>query len=144
MAMTGTENATAQWSTLPRNPPRFDTDRFMVLPLQPDKARDLLGVLLCDGKLAAQLPWMPDKSVDGARAEAFLAEMRCAAGTDLVWGIVERARGAYIGAVIVRDSLEGLDVEVLCASQFFGQGVADEAGEPVMAWLEEVVEVELV
>ncbi|MFD1836727.1 hypothetical protein [Paracidovorax cattleyae] len=66
-----------------------------------------------------------------------------AAGTAIVRGLVERARAACIGAVIARHSLEGIDVEVLCASQFFGQGVADEAGEPTMAWLDDAMEVTL-
>ena len=48
-----------------------------------------------------------------------------------------------IGAIVARDSLEGLDVEVLVASQFWGQGVADEAGEPVMEWLADNNEVNL-
>ncbi|AVS62761.1 GNAT family N-acetyltransferase [Paracidovorax avenae] len=136
-------NATARMGMLPAHPPRFDTERFIVVPLQPAKARELLEVLLCDPPLAEQLPWLADKSADGARSEALLASMQCAAGTAIVWGIVERARAACIGAVIARHSLEGIDVEVLCASQFFGQGVADEAGEPVMAWLDDAMEVTL-
>lgn len=139
----GLQSATAQLGMLPGNPPRFDTERFIVVPLRPEKARELLEVLLCDPPLAEQLPWLADKSADGARSEALLASLQCAAGTAIVWGIVERARSACIGVVIARHSLEGVDVEVLCASQFFGQGVADEAGEPPMAWLGDAIEVTL-
>ncbi|WOI45334.1 GNAT family N-acetyltransferase [Acidovorax sp. BLS4] len=129
---------------LPAQAPKFETERFVVVPLGPEPARDLLNVLLQDERLAGQLPWMVEKSADGACKEAFLIGLQCAAETTLVWGIVERARSAYIGAVLARSTLEGLDVEVLCASQFWNQGVADEAGLPVADWLEEHAAVELV
>lgn len=134
----------ARVERLPTQAPKFDTERCLVVPLGPDKARELLAVLLQDELLAEQLPWMVEKTADGARKEAFLIGMQCAAETTLVWGIVERARGAYIGAVIARSAIEGLDVEVLCASQFWNQGIADEAGWPVAEWLEEHAAVELV
>lgn len=92
---------------LPTQAPKFDTERCLVVPLGPDKARELLAVLLQDELLAAQLPWMVEKTADGARKEAFLIGMQCAAETTLVWGIVERARGAYIGAVIARSAIGG-------------------------------------
>ncbi|CAM4018759.1 GNAT family N-acetyltransferase [Paracidovorax anthurii] len=137
-------DATAQVEKLPRDLPRFDTGRFMVIPLAPGKARELLTVLLGDEKLAAQLPWMKEKTADGARREAFLIELQCGAELTAVWGIVSRDRGAYIGAVVARNTLDSMDVEVLCASKFWGQGVADEAGWPVAEWLEENTEVEIV
>lgn len=101
-------------------------------------------MLLQDERLAEQLPWMQDRSADGALREAFLLELQCAAGTTKVWGIVERARGMFIGAVIAKDSIEGIDLEVLCASQFWNQGIADEAGLPVAEWLEDNTEVTIV
>ncbi|GKT26328.1 GNAT family N-acetyltransferase [Acidovorax sp. SUPP3334] len=134
----------ARVEPLPTQTPKFETERCLVVLLGPDKARELLAVLLQDELLASQLPWMVEKSADGARKEAFLIGLECAAETTLVWGIVERARAAYIGAVIARSTIEGLDVEVLCASQFWNQGVADEAGVPVADWLQEHAAVELV
>lgn len=133
-------------ATVTRSPqelPTFDTERFVVIPLKPPQIRALAAVLLCDEKLAAQLPWMEEKTADAAQREAFLLELQCAAGTTQAWGIVERARSMYIGAVLARQTLEGLDLEVLCASQFWNQGVADEAGEPVARWLEDHAEVEI-
>lgn len=123
--------------------PRFDTERFIVAPLSPPKLRALAGVLLRDEALAAQLPWMPEPGADAAEREAFLLEMECAAGTTKAWGIVERARAMLVGAVLARQSLEGIDLEVLCASQFWHQGVADEAGMPVAEWLEDNTIVEI-
>lgn len=58
--------------------------------------------------------------------------------------VCERARSMFIGAVIARDAIEGIDLEVLCASQFWDQGVADEAGVPVAEWLEDNTEVTIV
>jgi len=40
-------------------------------------------------------------------------------------------------------SVCGIDLEVLCSSQFWNQGVADEAGSPVAEWLEIPMEVAL-
>ena len=127
----------------PRDLPRFDTERFVVVPLAPPELRALAGVLLRDEKLAAQLPWMAQKSADAAEREAFLLELHCTAGSTKAWGIVERARAMPIGAVLARQSLEGIDLEVLCASAFWNQGVADEAGDPVAQWLEENAEIEI-
>jgi RimJ/RimL family protein N-acetyltransferase len=123
--------------------PTFNTQRFVVAPLTPPKTRELAAVLLQDEKLAEQLPWMEDKSADGALREAFLLELQCAAGTTKAWGIVDRARGMFVGALLARQTLGGLDVEVLCASQFWNQGIADEVGDPVIAWLEDNAEVQL-
>lgn len=124
--------------------PTFNTERFVVAPLTPQKARELLTVLLQDEKLAAQLPWLEEKTKDGALKEAFLLELQCAAGMTQAWGIVERARAMLVGMVLARQTLSGLDLEVLCASQFWNQGIADEVGEPVAEWLEDNAEVELV
>lgn len=126
--------------------PRFDTERFIVAPLTPPGLRALASVLLRDEKLASELPWMQAPCADAADREAFLLELQCAAGVTKAWGIVERARALPIGAVLARPSLEGIDLEVLCASAFWDQGVANEAGVPVAEWLEEhtVVEIEAV
>lgn len=117
-------------------PPLFSTERFIVAPLTPEKARELLAMLLQDERLASQVPWMQERSKDGALREAFLLEHQCNAGAMRAWGIVERERTLLIGTVLARRTVEGIDVEVLCASQFWNQGVADEAGEPVADWLE--------
>jgi len=133
----------AQINRISKRPPNFDTDRFVIAPLVPTKVRELFAVLLQDEQLAEWLPWMEDKSADGALREAFLLELQCAGGTTKVWGIVERARGMFVGAVVAKDSVGGIDLEVLCASQFWDQGVADEAVPPVAEWLENNMEVEL-
>ncbi|AXV75045.1 hypothetical protein CJO75_20795 (plasmid) [Ralstonia solanacearum] len=115
---------------------RFDTERFIVIPLSGHEARNLVGVLLQDEALASRIDWMEDKSRDGALREAFGIELRCNAGQARVWSIIERARRLQIGAILASHSLEGLDVEVLVASPFWDQDVSDEAGAPVIDWLQ--------
>lgn len=114
----------------------FETDRFLVVALSGFDARNLLSVLLQDEALAARVDWMKDRSRDGVLQEAFGIELQCNAGQAKVWSIVNRARRMQIGAVMARHSLEGLDVDVLVASQFWDQDVSDEAAAPVMEWLE--------
>jgi len=123
--------------------PLLHTPRFVVAPLEPAELRDLVQVLLQDERLAAQLPWMRDKTRDGAAREAFLLEIQCAAGTVQAWGIVERARTRLIGAALARHALGGIDIEILCASQLWDQGVADEVFEPLGAWLEEAIDIQI-
>jgi len=123
--------------------PTFNTERFVVTPLTPSKLRELAQVLLKDERLAEQLPWMQERTADGAAREAFLLELQCAAGTIKAWGIVERARAMLIGAVLARVTLGGIDLEVLCASQFWNHGVSDEVGEPVASWLEDCTDVQI-
>ncbi len=118
----------------------FETERFSVVALAPSQARGLIGVLLQDEALAARLAWMEDKSQDGALRAAFGIELQSAAGQVKVWSIVSRERRMQIGAILAKHSLEGIDVEVLAASRFWDDGVADEASEPVVAWLSEHVE----
>jgi RimJ/RimL family protein N-acetyltransferase len=137
-------HAHAAQAAFPKDSPTFDTERFIVAPLQPAKARELIGVLLQDEHLARQIPWMPDKSTDGALREGFLLELQCAAGATKAWGIVERARAMLMGIVLARQSMSGIDLEVLCASRFWNQGIADEAGGPVAEWLEDNAEVALI
>ncbi|MGF2507674.1 hypothetical protein, partial [Ralstonia pseudosolanacearum] len=115
---------------------RFDTERFIVIPLSGHEARNLVGILLQDEALASRIDWMEDKSRDGALREAFGIELRCNAGQARVWSIIERARRLQIGAILASHSLEGLDVEVLVASPFWDQDVSDEAGAPVIDWLQ--------
>ncbi|WP_175035736.1 GNAT family N-acetyltransferase [Burkholderia lata] len=117
-------------------PPIFETDRFLVVALTGVYAWNLLAVLLQDEALASRVDWMKDKSRDGALQEAFCIELQRNAGQARVWSIVDRARRMQVGAVIVRHSIEGLDVDVLVASPFWDQGVSDEAVAPVMEWLE--------
>lgn len=118
------------------SPQVFETERFLVLALSGFDARNLVAVLLQDEALASRVDWMKDKSRDGALQEAFGIELRCNADQAKVWGIIDRARRMQIGAVIAGHSLEGLDVDVLVASQFWDQDVSDEAAAPVMEWLE--------
>lgn len=123
--------------------PAFQTERFDVVPLNPAQARTLVEVLLQDERLVEYVTWMEDKSHDGARREAFLLEMQCAAGTVLAWGIVDRDSDTHIGALLARPTVEGLDLEVLCASAFWELDVADEAAGPVAEWMEQNCEVEM-
>jgi RimJ/RimL family protein N-acetyltransferase len=127
---------------LPQSP-LFNTERFIVAPLTPAKARELLAVLLQDERLASQVPWMQERSKDGALREAFLLELQCTSGATQAWGIVERARSFLMGTVLARRTVGGIDLEVLCASQFWNQGVADEVGAPVADWLEAHTQVTL-
>jgi hypothetical protein len=92
--------------------PSFETGRFIVAPLSPGEARNLPAVLLQDDALASRVQWLAEKSKDGALRQRI-----------------------QIGAIIARNSLEGIDVEVLVASQFWDDDVADETGEPVVEWL---------
>jgi hypothetical protein len=114
----------------------FQTPSFIVTPILPPRLRELAGELLQDAHLAAQLDWMQDKSKDGALREAFLLELQCNAGHVRAWEIVARHDGCSIGAVVVRDELGGLDVELLCHSTSWKDTVADEIVEPLVAWLE--------
>lgn len=117
--------------------PKFETDRFTVVPLSPVEGRKLAEVLLQDETLAARVPWLTEKTQDGALQQAYGIELQAAAGQIKVWGIVARELGMQIGAIISRNSIEGIDVEVLVASQFWDDGVVDEASEPVMDWLDD-------
>jgi hypothetical protein len=123
--------------------PTFDTERFLIVPLNPAQVRELAEGLLQDERLAEYVTWMEDKSRDGALREAFLLEMQCAAGTTLAWGIVERESSLFIGALLARPSIEGLDLEVLCTPDLWHQGVAEEAAGPAADWLEEHCEIEM-
>jgi hypothetical protein len=114
----------------------FHTETFVVAPITPPELRELAGELLQDEYLAEQLDWMEDKSKDGALREAFLLELRCAQGSVRAWRINERDSGETIGAVLVRDEVAGLDVELLCESTSWNDPVADEVVEPLVAWLE--------
>jgi hypothetical protein len=122
----------------------FETARFIVAELSGSDARRLLAVLLQDEALAARIDGMKDKSQDGALREAFGIELECNAGQAKAWSIVERARRMPIGAIVARYSIEGLDVEVLVASQFWDQDVSEEAAPPVVEWLQQnITEVNL-
>lgn len=120
---------------------RFETERFTVVPLSPAEARKLAEVLLQDEVLAARVPWMTDKTRDGAMREAYGIELQAAAGQIKVWGIIAREYQMPIGGIICRNSLEGIDVEVLVASPFWENEVVEEVSDPVMDWLEDNSEV---
>lgn len=121
--------------------PKFETERFTVVPLFPGEGRELVEVLLQDEALAARVPWLTEKTRDGALQQAYEIELQAAAGQIKVWGIVARALRMPIGAIISRNSIEGIDVDVLVSSQFWDEGVIEEASEPVMDWLEDHSEI---
>ncbi|KKB61973.1 hypothetical protein WM40_20040 [Robbsia andropogonis] len=124
--------------------PAFETERFKVLPLNPGQARLIVEELLQDTRLAEYVTWMTDKSRDGAHREAFLLQMQCAALTVLAWGIVERDSDKFIGALLARPTVGGLDLEVLCEPSMWEQNVTEEVAYLVAEWLEDHCEVESV
>lgn len=121
--------------------PEFETDRFTVVPLSPSEGRKLAEVLLQDEALAARVPWLTEKTRDGVLLQAYGIELQAAAGQIKVWAIVSRELRMQIGAIISRNSIEGIDVEVLVASQCWSAGVVEEVCGPVMDWLEDNSEV---
>ncbi|HVW50433.1 MAG TPA: hypothetical protein VHC91_08495 [Trinickia sp.] len=127
-----------QWAENPGRLKKFETERFVVVPLTGAQAKRLLCVLLQDEMLASRVDWLRDKSFDGVEKEAFRIELLCNAGQVNVWSIVERARKLQIGAVLTTFSLDGLDLEILVASQFWDQDVSSEVADPVAQWLENV------
>lgn len=128
-------------NSLTKVQPKFETERFTVAPLSPSEGRKLAEVLFQDEALAARVPWLTEKTQDGALRQAYGIELQAAAGQIKIWGIVNRELHAQIGAIISRNSIEGIDVEVLVASQFWDDGVVEEASEPVMDWLDDHSEV---
>jgi hypothetical protein len=116
--------------------PKFDTERFIVTPLSPSTAGQLFIVLLEDEQLAEQVTWLEDKSADSVRREGRRLKQQCAVGAMLTWGVVERTERRLVGQILVKCDVESIDVEVLCASPFWYQGVTDEVGEPLRSWLE--------
>lgn len=120
--------------------PRFETDRFTVALLSSSDARKLMEVLLQDELLASRVPWLDDKTQDGALREAYGIGLQAAAGLVKVWGIVSRELRMQVGAMIVRNSMEGIDVDALIASHYWDNDVVEEASEPLMDWLEDNAE----
>ena len=135
--MNTNEDRRDRWAENPAQSKKFETERFVVVPLTGAQAKRLLCVLLQDEQLASRVDWMKDKSRDGAEKEAFRIELLCNAGQLNVWSIVERARQMQIGAVLAAFSLEGIDLEILVASQLWDQEVSSEVAEPVTQWLEQ-------
>lgn len=119
----------------------FETERFTVVLLSPPEGRELVDALLQDEVLAARVPWLTEKTRGGRLRVTYGIELQITAGQLNIWGIMTRELQTQIGAIIVRNSLEGIDVEMLIASQFWDTGVSEEAGEPVMEWLEDNPEV---
>lgn len=115
----------------------FETDRFTVTLLSPVEGRELSFTLLQDEALVAQLPWVTKKTPGWAAEEASRIEQDAASGLLKIWGIAGKEQGNEVGAIIARNTLEGIDVEVLVLSQFWGDEVGEETGEPVLNWLEE-------
>ena len=119
----------------------FQTERFTIIQLSPSEGRQLAEILLQDETLAARVPWLTEKTRDGALREAYGIELQIAAGQLKMWGIIARELRMQIGAIIAKNSIEGIDVEVLVASQYWDQGVVEEASEPVMDWLDDNADV---
>lgn len=117
--------------------PRFETERFIVVPLSPANVRTLAEILLQDEALAARIPWLEEKTRDGAMREAYGLELEAAAGQIKAWGVIARELRMHVGLIIARNSLAGIDVEALVATPFWGQEVAEEAGDPVLDWLDD-------
>ena len=99
------QDASARLGAIRQDTPTFDTERFIVAPLTPAKVRELIGVLLMDENLARQVPWMEDKTADGALREAFL-----------LWAAVNRRVETVLGPASA-EKLRGLADKV--ASQEF-------------------------
>lgn len=118
----------------------FQTDRFMVIQLSPSEGRMLAETLLQDEVLAAHVPWLVEKTRDDALLQAYGIERQAAAGQLKMWGIVTKGLHTQIGAIIAKNSLEGIDVEVLVLSQYHDRGVVEEAGIPVLEWLDDNAE----
>lgn len=117
--------------------PRFETDRFSLILLSPSDTRKLMEALLQDRLLAARVPWLNDKTAAGALREAFGLGLQAVAGLVKVWSIVSREGQVQVGAMIVRKSPEGIDIEALVASRYWNQDVVEEAGGPLIDWLQE-------
>jgi len=124
--------------------PQIDTLRFLLKPLAPPKLRELATVLLRDAALVEQLDWVQDRTESGACREAFLLELQATAGSVRAWGIVDRDSQVFVGAVLARQCIDGIELEVLCASAFWGHGICDEVGYPVAEWVEDNTQVDLV
>lgn len=115
----------------------FDTQRLLLLPLQPDYARELVRSLLAFPELAAIVPWMQGKGIDDASREAFRLELQCNAGQTVAWAIIERHTQVIAGALLAGASLGGTQLEVLLAPKYWHHGYSKEAQEPIVEWLEE-------
>lgn len=124
------------------NPPNFETERFSVVLLSPSEVRDLAETLLQDEALAARVPWLVEKAWDDAVREAYGVKLHATYRPLKVWGVMSREFQRVVGAVIARNSPEGIDVDVLVgAPQHWDGGVSVEATRPVIEWLEDHSEV---
>lgn len=137
-SMDTNEDRRDRWAENPAQSKKFETERFIVVPLSGAQAKRLLCVLLQDEMLASRVDWLHDKSLDGVEKEAFRIELLCNTGQVNVWSIVEQARKLQIGAVMSSFSIDGLDLDILVASQFWDREVSSEVAEPVAQWLERV------
>jgi len=117
--------------------PSFETARLLLLPLKAEHARQLVRSLLDEPRLAAIVPWMKDRSPNGATHEAFRIELECNVGRMGVWAVVERRSQVLAGALLASASLTGTQLEVLLAPEFWDLGYSKEAQEPMIAWLVE-------
>lgn len=116
--------------------PSFSTERFLLTPLEPALARQLVEVLLQDDALAEQVPWLQGKTPEEARQLAAEMEAGAEQGVCRIWSIMVRAEEKVVGALVARNSLAGIDVEVLVDSECEMDDLVDETCDPVMAWLD--------
>ncbi|RZI40930.1 hypothetical protein EGT07_21785 [Herbaspirillum sp. HC18] len=117
----------------------FETERFIVVQLSPSDGRKLAEAMLQDEALVARVQ-RTDRSPDEAGRDAYGIELQAASGQLKMWSIVARDVMAPVGVIIARNSVVGIDVEVLVPSRFWCDGVAEEAREPVIEWLEDHAE----
>ncbi|HEY8606199.1 MAG TPA: GNAT family N-acetyltransferase [Noviherbaspirillum sp.] len=116
--------------------PGFATEHFMLLPLSPLESRMLFEVLLQDETLREQVPWIAVKHPGRAMSGARLVEQKTACGQFKVWSITRRAPYVDVGAVVARNTPDGIDVEVMLDPRFDADDALDEVFAPVLAWLD--------
>jgi hypothetical protein len=122
------------------NPPAIHIGSYLLVPLRPAKVRELMCVLLDDQGLAEHPLRTRDAGADSATQQALSLEQECAVGATVVWGIVDRSSQVCVGAAIARQMLNGLDLEVMCASTYAGLGITETVAEPLAEWLEDHVD----
>jgi len=116
--------------------PTFATPRFALAPLEPSIARKLVEYLLLDDELASKLPWMTDRTPEGARLIGEQMEAAAERGLCKMWSIRVREDEMVIGMLIARNGGNGIDLEVLVEAAHEETDLMDEVTCPVTEWLE--------
>lgn len=114
----------------------FETERLTMYAVSAAEARELFLALCQDEALSTIVPAMNENSGVSALEQAFEFERQCGTGEAKAWRIVERIHGVSIGAVVARDSVEGIHIAAMIAAPYGDRGFALEAKTPIMAWLE--------